>query len=317
MKTLYDLLEALPHDDAEGLRTAFRKAVKGAHPDLRPDDPDAALKFRQIVRANEILGDIEQRATYDHLLDLARQEQESASKHAIAATIHEIASGVMALAGGAVVTVGGYLLLMHMSAASIAPANHVDVTMRAPSEIVAFAPTEAPEPDTTSKSASLEKQESASIPSEAVAPTAIAPQTHAESLLLANVGPTPDLAGSDARSLRARGIAAYHNGDLNGAIADLDHAIRLDPKYSAAYIDRGIIYYRLRQFDRAFADLTRAKRIEKRLEKAGRLKSAPATAGKPRPDQAEIAPSVTPVSERRTAEQDPSREAGNVPVRLR
>ena len=51
MNTLYDLLGALPHDDAEGLRTAFRQAVKGAHPDIRPGDPDAALKFRQIVRA--------------------------------------------------------------------------------------------------------------------------------------------------------------------------------------------------------------------------------------------------------------------------
>jgi curved DNA-binding protein CbpA len=57
MKTLYDLLGALPNDDAEGLRTAFRQAVKGAHPDIRPGDQDAALKFRQIVRANEILAD--------------------------------------------------------------------------------------------------------------------------------------------------------------------------------------------------------------------------------------------------------------------
>jgi len=62
MDTLYDLLGALPRDDAEGLRVAFRRAVKGAHPDLKPGDPDAALKFRQIVRANEILGDIEQPA---------------------------------------------------------------------------------------------------------------------------------------------------------------------------------------------------------------------------------------------------------------
>jgi curved DNA-binding protein CbpA len=83
MKTLYDLLEALPHDDAEGLRTAFRRAVKGAHPDIRPGDPDAALRFRQIVRANEILGDVEQRAAYDHLLELARLEPESASEHTI------------------------------------------------------------------------------------------------------------------------------------------------------------------------------------------------------------------------------------------
>ena len=79
MNTLYDLLGALPHDDAEGLRSAFRKAVKGTHPDLRPDDPDAALKFREIVRANEILGDPEQRMAYDHLLALAHQEQVSIS----------------------------------------------------------------------------------------------------------------------------------------------------------------------------------------------------------------------------------------------
>jgi len=31
MDTLYDLLGALPRDDAEGLRTAFRSAVKGTH----------------------------------------------------------------------------------------------------------------------------------------------------------------------------------------------------------------------------------------------------------------------------------------------
>ena len=53
--------------------------------DIRPGDPDAALKFRQIVRANEILGDVEQRAAYDHLLELARLEPESASEHTIVA----------------------------------------------------------------------------------------------------------------------------------------------------------------------------------------------------------------------------------------
>src|SRR5450756_339768 len=102
METLYDLLGAFPHDDAEELRAAFRRAVKGAHPDIRPDDPDAALKFRQIVHASEILGDAEQRAAYDHLLELARQERKSASGDAIAARIHKFASGVIALAGASV-----------------------------------------------------------------------------------------------------------------------------------------------------------------------------------------------------------------------
>ena len=84
METLYDLLGALPNDDADDLRAAFRRAVKRAHPDVNPEDPDAGLKFRRIVRANEILGDAEQRGAYDHLLEVARFEQEQAAKHALA-----------------------------------------------------------------------------------------------------------------------------------------------------------------------------------------------------------------------------------------
>ena len=57
MGTLYDLLGALPSDDAEGLRTAFRKAAKATHPDINPDQPDAALRFRELVRAYDILTD--------------------------------------------------------------------------------------------------------------------------------------------------------------------------------------------------------------------------------------------------------------------
>ena len=52
MPTLYELLEALPDDNADGLRAAFRKAVKAHHPDNNPDDPDAAQRFRRIVRAH-------------------------------------------------------------------------------------------------------------------------------------------------------------------------------------------------------------------------------------------------------------------------
>ena len=61
MKTLYDLLGALPDDDAESLRAAFRKAVKANHPDRNPGDPGAEEKFRRIVRANAILSDERQR----------------------------------------------------------------------------------------------------------------------------------------------------------------------------------------------------------------------------------------------------------------
>lgn len=47
METLYDLLGALPNDDADDLRAAFRRTVKRAHPDVNPEDPDAGLKFRR------------------------------------------------------------------------------------------------------------------------------------------------------------------------------------------------------------------------------------------------------------------------------
>jgi len=298
MDTLYNLLGALPHDDSEGLRTAFRRAVKGAHPDLRPGDPDAALKFRQIIRANEILGDAEQRAAYDHLLELARLEQRSTSEHAIAARIYKLASGVIALSGASVATVAGYLLFMHMSAASLASANDIDVTMNALSEIAAVGP--AGSTDTTDKSGPPAKRETI-IPGAATGLSTAMPQTDTESIPAAHVGPAPGPTASEARSLRAQGIFAYRNGDLNGTIADLDRATQFDPKFlAAAYIDHGTIFYRLRKFDRVFAGMPAAKRIEK----ASRSKSA----RKPRFEQATIATSVTPLSQRRTVAQDPLRE---------
>lgn len=144
MKTLYDLLGALPDDDAEALRTAFRKAAKGAHPDLNPGDPDAALKFRQIVRAHDILADDEQRAVYDHLLDLADAEHEEAARRAAALTIRKISSATMALAGLLLAAGGGYLLLLQTSAASIATATEAE-DASGPPAIAAAAP-EQPRP---------------------------------------------------------------------------------------------------------------------------------------------------------------------------
>jgi tetratricopeptide (TPR) repeat protein len=302
MDTLYDLLGALPHDDAEGLRSAFRRAVKGTHPDLRPDDPDAALKFRQIVRANEILSDAEERATYDHLLELARLEQVSASKYAVAATIHKLASGVIALTGASVVTVGGYLLFAHLSAASIAPGNEADVTTFAAPEIAAVTELDPP-PAETEMSAPVLKPESATIVREAIAPIPPMPRPKAASTAAGTPGSASDRATREAKALRIRGLSAYRNGDLNGAIADLDRALQVDPKFLPAYIDRSIIFYRQRKFDHAFADISPTRPAER----ANRSKSVSMTSRKPRLDQAGIAGPVMSMSERLSAAQDPSR----------
>ena len=80
MKTLYDLLGALPDDDADGLRAAFRKAAKANHPDFNPGNPEASERFRRIVRANAILSDEQQRAAYDRLLEIARRQQRPAAQ---------------------------------------------------------------------------------------------------------------------------------------------------------------------------------------------------------------------------------------------
>lgn len=291
MDTLYDLLGALPRDDAEDLRAAFRRAVKGAHPDLRPGDPDAALKFRQIVRAKEILVDPEQREAYDHLLTLARAEQRWAFVRPLAAGIHHLASGVMALAGISIMTVGGYLLLMQMSTASVAPANNVGAAALLSPDILQISRTESPSPaEQNSAIAKREsKRESTSAPAHTVVQGAAAPATNPQSLSPLNPGAAPAPVLSDAQFFHARGVFAYRNGNLNGAIADLDQATQLDPRFSASYIDRGIVFYHLPTSDRAFADVAPAKRIEKESQP----KSTPTMAKKPRSDQTALATSMT------------------------
>jgi curved DNA-binding protein CbpA len=278
METLYDLLGALPNDDAEGLRAAFRRAVKGTHPDIRPGDPEAALKFREIVRANEILGDVEQRAAYDELLELARLERDQAANRAVAARIHKLASGVIALSGASVVTVGGYLLFMHMSAASVASANSLDLTRASPEIAAAVSP--AASGDAPDKQAA-----------------------RVENVTAADPGSSADQAESDARRSRARGISVSGNGDLTSSIAGLDPAQQLDPKFLPAYADRGIILYRLHGSGRGFANIAPAKRVEK----SSRAKPAPAMARKPRIDRPAIPPWLARAFRQRTAAHDASR----------
>src|SRR5271156_4184823 len=134
METLYDLLGALPRDDADELRSAFRRAVKGAHPDINPGDPDAGIKFRQIVRANEILVDEEQRAAYDHLLVLADVEQKSMARQSVVRVVHRLASAVFMVAMISIVSIGSFALVLHLSAKSVAPSSKIQIAARAPAE---------------------------------------------------------------------------------------------------------------------------------------------------------------------------------------
>src|SRR4029078_12549172 len=111
MKTLYDLLGALPDDDADELRAAFRKAAKANHPDNNPDNPEAAEKFRKIVRAHAILSDGQQRAAYDRMLVVVHRQQGLKPKSgACSGTFRRLAADAAASAIVSVILIGGYLL---------------------------------------------------------------------------------------------------------------------------------------------------------------------------------------------------------------
>jgi hypothetical protein len=158
METLYDMLGALPRDDAEALRTAFRQAVKGTHPDLNPGDPEAGQKFRQIVRAQEILLDGEQRAVYDHLLELARieaaEDAQTAANSARVGKIHRLASWVMAVAGASAVSIAG-LALVGLLWTSTQPAAGTDTAADGPprTNLAAVSELPAAEPATPAATA--------------------------------------------------------------------------------------------------------------------------------------------------------------------
>jgi curved DNA-binding protein CbpA len=305
MDTLYDLLGALPHDDAEALRTAFRRAVKGAHPDIMPGDPDAALRFRQIVRANEILTDKEQRAAYDHLLMLAQHEKDPASAHPIAARVHKIASGALALASASIVTAGGYFLFMHMSLALVAPVGSLaassyptgiaDLTTRLSASIAAVSPADAPDPAAVNAFIAKAEGTKVELPAAGAATaTNAAPSTEADSTSSSSMG-LPDPAPAYANFFHPHSVSRYANADPNGAIADPDQVARLDTKFTASYVDRGILFFREKKDEHGFPELAPVKRAEKPARPKSEVAAAAAKT------HADALPKVVPLPQPRTA----------------
>src|SRR5215470_3118522 len=147
MKTLYDLLGARANDDADGLRNAFRRAAKANHPDLRAGDPDAPMRFREIVEAYDILRDAEQRAAYDLLLKFERERLRRKLKRTASDLMHTIVSDAVAVVGLAIVLGGGYTLFAYISKTPIEAAKQIEATGQAPARVAAAQP--VPRTDTT------------------------------------------------------------------------------------------------------------------------------------------------------------------------
>ena len=65
----YETLGVSKTASQEEIKAAYRKLVKQYHPDLHPNDPDCAVKFKEINEANETLSDPQKRSQYDYSLE--------------------------------------------------------------------------------------------------------------------------------------------------------------------------------------------------------------------------------------------------------
>jgi tetratricopeptide (TPR) repeat protein len=258
--TLYELLEALPEDDADGLRAAFRKAAKAHHPDNNPDDPDAAHRFRRIVRAHAILSDGQQRTAYDACLVKAERQAQS-SRRNIFSKLRKWAPDVVSSVVIAFMSIGAFLLVEKVSTMRLA-AQVRGISVRA-SALAAAMPTQPS--DTVGRTAAYNKLDHVAVADEPAAPEAVkeiaAPVAVAPADNPDVVSSTSDLVVKDARYYRDRGGLAYRSGDLPLALVDFDLAINLDPNSAEAYIDRAIVFRRMGDLKRALADVAEAKRI--------------------------------------------------------
>jgi curved DNA-binding protein CbpA len=239
MRTLYDLLGVHPNDDEKALKRAFRNAVKASHPDAHPDDPHAALRFRQIVRAHAILSDAEQRAAYDRFMEFELLQP----GRTVPEAMNNIALGRVVVGAFAVALIGA-TLFVYISKAPAPVVAAVEVTV---GETASAPPMLQPDRSVPGESRNV------------IGLGGVAPLLNADEI--ANSGPVPSLASHDAKFYRQRGALSYRAGDFHVAIANFDLAIRLDPNFEAAYIDRSITFYRMGDFKRAFADIAQAKRI--------------------------------------------------------
>jgi curved DNA-binding protein CbpA len=256
MTTLYDLLGALPDDDADGLRAAFRKAAKESHPDVNPGNPEAAERFRRIVRANAILSDEQQRTAYDQLLEVARRQQSAKPKRRnVSGTIRRLVIDAIASAAVSVLLIGAYFLFKPVGGRPIASAQVIEASGRDP------APTLGQHDQLAAAGAGMKLDGNLPETEAPAKPDGMAPAASAD-IAPASASPAQDVGPKDAKYYLERGILAYRSGDLYIALANFDLAIDMDPGLSDSYINRGIVFHRLGDLKRAFSDVAEAKRID-------------------------------------------------------
>jgi tetratricopeptide (TPR) repeat protein len=86
VQNYYRILNLSKHASRADIKKAFRRLAREFHPDLNPNNQEAAAKFKQISEAYEVLGDAERRSHYDtHLQDTAPEPESAANAQSYAA----------------------------------------------------------------------------------------------------------------------------------------------------------------------------------------------------------------------------------------
>lgn len=262
MPTLYELLGALADDDADGLRAAFRKAAKANHPDNNPGDPDAAQRFRRIVRAHAILSDAQQRLTYDACLVKAQQQAQDTRRN-ILSELRRLAPDAVSATVIAFISIGAFLLVEKVSTMRAAPARVQAISTQV-SALAAAMPTQPS--NTVGRATEHDKPDGVPVINDPAAAVAVkqtaAPVAVATADKTDVISAASDVVVKDAKYYRDRGGLAYRSGDLPLALIDFDLAINLDPGSAEAYVNRAIVFRRMGDMKRALADVAEAKRID-------------------------------------------------------
>ena len=288
MITLYDLLGVDQADDPETLKNAYRNAAKASHPDLRGGDPAAAARFRNIVRANAILSDPEQRALYDQLLEFERWKSRPRTKRGIVVDVlRSLVTDAVTVVLLVAALVSAYLGFMHLSKTSVAAGEAKELAVR--SDFAAAwrqmepqgSPIKlsreelhelltGPPPAPAEPSLAVAVTEAASVPAPVARDESIAAEVPAAKEAAAEAPASNEGARDEVAMAPSAAVVAAKNADDDRtqqnevsappiaarSEADVTPSSRpTDPKF---YRERGAAFYHSGDLDRALADFSSA-----------------------------------------------------------
>ncbi len=77
-RNYYKILQVSTEATTENIKQAYRRLARQYHPDLHPENPEAAERFKEICEAYEVLSDSVQRTQYDQGFDYNRSRAKKA-----------------------------------------------------------------------------------------------------------------------------------------------------------------------------------------------------------------------------------------------